>query len=75
MAANTVKEAIRSGDVDALDEERLEELGFNANSVVGDDGFTLVHWACHFGRAEVSFLKGAKDRHFTMIMTANLVQN
>ena len=54
MAANTVKEAIRSGDVDVLDEERLEELGLNANSVVGDDGFTLVHWACHFGRAEVS---------------------
>lgn len=55
MAANTVKEAIRSGDVDALDEDKLEELGFNANSVVGDDGFTLVHWACHYGRAEVSF--------------------
>lgn len=57
MAASTVKEAIRSDDVDALDEERLEELGFNANSVVGDDGFTLVHWACHFGRAEVRVFK------------------
>jgi hypothetical protein len=62
MAASTVKEAIRSGDVDALDEERLEELGFKANSVVGDDGFTLVHWACHFGRAEVSCLQSAIKR-------------
>lgn len=52
---NTVKEAIRSGDVEALDEDRLEELGVGANSVVGDDGFTLVHWACHYGRAEVFY--------------------
>ena len=53
MAVNTVKEAIRSGDLDALDEDKLEELGVYANSELGDDGFTPVHWACHYGRAEV----------------------
>ena len=53
MAVNTVKEAIRSGDLDALEEERLEELGVYANSELGEDGFTPVHWACHYGKAEV----------------------
>lgn len=55
MAVSAVKEAIRSGDVDALDEDRLQELGVDANSELGEDGFTPVHWACHFGRAEVSY--------------------
>ena len=54
MAADSIKEAIRRGDLDVLDEERLEQLGFDANSKLGDDGFTPVHWSCHYGRAEVS---------------------
>ena len=54
MAVNSIKEAIRSGDLDALDEERLHELGVDSDSELGEDGYTPIHWACHFGRAEVS---------------------
>jgi hypothetical protein len=53
MAASTIKEAIRSGDVDAPDEEILEELGFNANSIVGDDDLKIqfsIIFTCSWGQ-------------------------
>ena len=51
--AEVVKQAIRSGAVKALTPERLKEVGIGVNSIIGNEGFTPLHWACHYGRTEV----------------------
>ena len=53
-AVEAIKKAIRSGDTDDLEEEKLHELGVDVNSTLGNDGYTPLHWACHYGRAEVT---------------------
>lgn len=49
-----VKRAIAGGDAEALAAERLDELGVDVNDTIGNDGYTPLHWACHYGKAEVS---------------------
>ena len=48
-----VKKAIRAGDVEALAAEKLRDLGVGVNDGIGRDGYTSLHWACHYGSTEV----------------------
>lgn len=50
----TVKQAIKTGDFAGLDPERLEKLGVDVNECLGSEGYTTLHWACQYGRAEVT---------------------
>ena len=50
-----VKQAIRSEELEALELQNLERLGVKLDEGIGSDGFTPMHWACHYGRAKVHF--------------------
>ena len=52
--SEVVKRAVATGDAEALAAERLNELGVDVNDTIGSDGYTPLHWACHYGKAEVS---------------------
>ena len=54
IMGEVVKRAIAGGDAEALAAERLDELGVDVNDTIGNDGYTPLHWACHYGKAEVS---------------------
>ena len=49
----TIKRAIRSGDLDALEEHKLQEMNVDVDTGLGSDDFTPLHWACYYGQAEV----------------------
>ncbi len=48
-----LKKAIRSGNVEDLEESKFQHYGLDINSALGSDGYSALHWACHYGRAEV----------------------
>ncbi|XP_064394153.1 ankyrin repeat domain-containing protein 42-like [Halichondria panicea] len=48
-----LKKAIRSGNVEDLEESNFQNYGLDINSALGSDGYSALHWACHYGRAEV----------------------
>ncbi len=56
--SETVKQAIKAGDLGTLGPERLEELGVDVNECLGSEDYTTLHWACHYGRAEVLIRDG-----------------
>lgn len=53
MAVEVIKKAIRSGDLDALEKRKMEEMNVEINTGLGADDFTPLHWACYYGQAEV----------------------
>ena len=52
-AVEAIKKAIRSGNVEDLEKSNFQECGLDIDSGLGDDNYTALHWACHYGRAEV----------------------
>ncbi len=62
----TVRQAIKAGDLAALAPERLEELSVDVNECLGSEGYTTLHWACHYGRAEV--LRCFCRRYYTPVI-------
>ena len=52
-----LQESIRAGDVDEMQKFMQENEKWNVNSCLGKDGFSLLHWACHFGTLEASARK------------------
>lgn len=52
-AVEAIKRAVRSGDLDALEEQKLQEMNVSVNNGLGNDDFTPLHWACYYGQAEV----------------------
>ena len=52
-SGEAVKRAIRSEELEALELRNLERLGVRLDGGIGRDGFTPMHWACHYGRAKV----------------------
>lgn len=51
-----LKRAVRGGDLNLLSWERLGELGVQVDQGLGVEDYALLHWACHYGKAEVSWL-------------------
>ena len=49
-----LQECISTGDVDGMQRFMQENEKWNVNSCLGRDGFSLLHWACHFGALEVN---------------------
>lgn len=52
-AEESVKRAVRSGDLAGLSRERFRELGIELDEGLGADQYSVLHWACHQGKAEV----------------------
>ena len=52
MEAEELKLAVRTGDVDALSRQ-LSGGEEAVGQVVGEEGFSLLHWACAYDRPEV----------------------
>ncbi len=52
-----LKKAIRSGNVEDLEESNFQNYGLDINSALGSDGYSALHWACHYGRAEVNLFQ------------------
>ena len=48
-----MKKAVRSGDLKNLSAERFQELGLDLDAGLGPDEYNSLHWACHYGKAEV----------------------
>lgn len=53
-AGEKLKKAIFSGDLEALEKVNFQKYGLDINSPLGNDGYSALHWACHYGRAEVT---------------------
>ena len=53
VAEENVRRAIKNGDLAGLSAERLEELSVELEKPLGTDEYTCLHWACHYGKAEV----------------------
>lgn len=52
-AEESVKRAVRGGDVKGLTAERFKELRIELDGGLGTDQYATLHWACHHGKAEV----------------------
>lgn len=61
----SVKRAIRKGDLQSLSADRLQELGVEIDGGIGRDDYTILHWACHYRKAEVS---KKKERHCSLLL-------
>lgn len=48
-----LKKVVREEDLKALTLERFGELGVELDGELGVDGYSLLHWASHHGKAEV----------------------
>ncbi len=48
-----IKRAVRDGDLNGLSAARFLELGVEIDEASGADEYTCLHWACHYGKAEV----------------------
>ena len=44
-----LKTALKNGKLEVLDSSTPEEI----RRAIGEDGFTPLHWACHYGQAKV----------------------
>lgn len=53
IAEENVRRAIKIGDLASLSAERLEELSVELEKPLGADEYTCLHWASHYGKAEV----------------------
>ena len=53
-AIENIKRAIRNGDLQGLSVEKFQELGLELNEGLGPKEYTPLHWACHYGKAEVA---------------------
>ena len=51
-AVARAKQAIEAGDLASL-ENQLKQKKVRPDERIGSEGFTLVHWACYFGKFEV----------------------
>ena len=51
--AERLKSAVRSGDLEVFKEANFQKYGLDINSPLGNDGYSTLHWACHYGRVEV----------------------
>ncbi len=48
-----VKRAIKNRDLLGLSADKFQELHINLNEGLGLEDYTSLHWACHYGKAEV----------------------
>ena len=48
-----VKKAVKSGDLRELTAEKFQELGVHVDQGTGAEDYSSLHWACHYGKAEV----------------------
>lgn len=52
-AVESIKRAVKDGDLLGLCADRLQDLHINVNDGLGPEDYTSLHWACHYGKAEV----------------------
>ena len=53
MAEERIKRAVRGGELQDLTLDSLRELGVGLDEGVGLVEYNCLHWACHYGKAEV----------------------
>ena len=66
-----MRRAVKNGDLAGLSAERLEELSVELEKPLGTDEYTCLHWACHYGKAEVINSNGASELNLTPLLTSS----
>ena len=75
----SIKKTVKNGDLQGLSAERFHELGLQLNQGLGPKEYTSLHWACHYGKAEVSyhsqaFLQAMRVQRLTWYLLARCVE-
>lgn len=48
-----IKKVIKDGDLQGLSADKFHGFGVQLNEGLGPKDYTCLHWACHYGKAEV----------------------
>lgn len=53
LAMEKLKRAVKNGNLEELSPEKFQELGLQVDQSLGAEEYSCLHWACHYGKAEV----------------------